>query len=364
MNRKRRRIFARSAAVTLAASMLLTTGCGSTDKEEESTMTLIVKSHDEYWDTVKKGAEDACEEMGYTLSILEPDYENDSVQQRRFIEQAVTDGTKAIIIAPASATGMNESLDTAVSANIPVIAVESDTAYSAKETLIATNQTSAGGIAARATLSAIPGGGDIAIITHNPDALISIDRIESYLDNLPYKDLTGEMDDGSEDDEDSEEHEDEDNGEDNDEKGENEDEDTDAPFHLVATKNCDNNVDIAALNAKELIANNPDLKVIFCTNQISTIGACRSVKEAGKSGQIAVIGFEASNEQIEFIKDGTLTGTVVQNLYNMGYLGIRYADKVLGGEDIPPNIDTGVCFVTKDNLENPDVQLLLNPGNN
>lgn len=346
MNRKKRRLFTRSAALALAATMLLTTGCASKDNDEQELLTLIVKSGDEYWDAIIKGAEDACEEMGYKLNVLEPEYENSSIQQRRFIEQAVADGSSAIIIAPANDNELNETLEeSAMAANVPVISIESDMSYAAKETLIATNQISAGGIAARALLSLRPEGGQVAIITHNPDALIAKERIESFLDNIPYTDESGSNDDDL----------DETKGPEVPEY---------APFSLVATKNCDNNADIAALNTKQLIEAYPDLKVIFCTNQMSTIGVCRGVEQAGKSGFITVIGFDASDEQIEFIKNGTLTGTVVQNLYNMGYLGIRYADKLLEGEEIPPNIDTGAAFVTKGNLDNPDVQLLLNPTDN
>ena len=347
MNRKHKRLFARAAAFSMAAAMLLATGCSNSKDDGQELVTVIVKSHDQYWETLRLGAEDACEEMGYKLSFLQPENENDAKQQVRYIEQAVSDGSKAIIIAPTSPTSLNSSLESATAEGIPIISIDTDMEYTAKETLISTDQDSAGAIAARAILKALPTGSSFAIVSYNRDSLTATGRIDSLLQNLTFIDKSV------------------DDPEKANEYSVTEDEASKATtpvYKFVGMRYSDNNRKIAETAASKLLDENPDIKIVFCTNQSSTLGVCDAIKNKGLAGRVSVIGFDPNDEEVQYVRDGILMGTIAQNPYNMGYLGVRYADKVLAGEDIPPRIDTGVCYVTKDNLENSDVQLLLNPA--
>ena len=62
------------------------------------------------------------------------------------------------------------------------------------------------------------------------------------------------------------------------------------------------------------------------------------------------------------MNNGTLSGTVVQSPYNMGYLGVRYIMAYNRGTDIRPNYETGAMFVTKSNMNEDIVQLWLDPS--
>jgi ribose transport system substrate-binding protein len=56
-----------------------------------------------------------------------------------------------------------------------------------------------------------------------------------------------------------------------------------------------------------------------------------------------------------------LHGIVVQNPFNMGYLGVRTMVEHLQGKGIEKLIDTGVTMVTPDNLDAAEIQTLLHP---
>jgi ribose transport system substrate-binding protein len=105
------------------------------------------------------------------------------------------------------------------------------------------------------------------------------------------------------------------------------------------------------------------VKVIYGTNENSTTGICDAVSEMGKSGQVKVIGFNASDKEVAYIEDGTLTGTIVQNPYNMGYLGVKYADAAIKKQmqTVPPEMITSVALVTEENLNQDDIKFLINP---
>ena len=68
-----------------------------------------------------------------------------------------------------------------------------------------------------------------------------------------------------------------------------------------------------------------------------------------------------SVQQIDALNAGQLHGIIVQNPFNMGYLGVRTMVDSLMGKPVEKKIDTGVMLVTKDNLQTPEVNDLLHP---
>jgi len=62
------------------------------------------------------------------------------------------------------------------------------------------------------------------------------------------------------------------------------------------------------------------------------------------------------------MKNKQLHGIVVQNPFNMGYLGVRtMVEQTAGQSSRKKRIDTGVVMVTPDNLNAPEIQTLLHP---
>jgi len=51
----------------------------------------------------------------------------------------------------------------------------------------------------------------------------------------------------------------------------------------------------------------------------------------------------------------------VQNPFQMGYQGVMQAKKAIDGEKCDRRVDTGVTVVTRDNLNDPEVQKILYP---
>jgi ribose transport system substrate-binding protein len=112
----------------------------------------------------------------------------------------------------------------------------------------------------------------------------------------------------------------------------------------------------------EMLEANPNIKVVYATNERSTLGVCEAVKDLGKAGEVKVIGFNSNNTELEYLKSGTLTGLVIQNPYNMGYLGVYYAGILISGKTAPHNVDTGATFINMENFNNDEIQLLLDPA--
>jgi ribose transport system substrate-binding protein len=124
---------------------------------------------------------------------------------------------------------------------------------------------------------------------------------------------------------------------------------------------CGNDRETAKSLTLDYVKKNPNIKGIYATNQIAAEGVCDAIAEAGLQGQIAIVGWDSSDDEIAYIEDGVLNVTLVQNPYLFGYLGVRNATKSVEGEIIDEDINTGIKPVKLSNLQDNDVQVLLNP---
>jgi ribose transport system substrate-binding protein len=64
---------------------------------------------------------------------------------------------------------------------------------------------------------------------------------------------------------------------------------------------------------------------------------------------------------IAALRDGELSGFVVQNPMRIGYLGVKTLVGHIRGEQVPRRIDTGSVLVTMENIDKPEIHKLLNP---
>jgi ribose transport system substrate-binding protein len=111
----------------------------------------------------------------------------------------------------------------------------------------------------------------------------------------------------------------------------------------------------AASIVKSILASNPDLKGIFATNLFSAEGAASGLREAGKLGEVKIVGFDAGPKQVQDLKEGLVQALIAQRPAEIGRLGVQQAVAALNDEPTKEKIGTGFVSITKDNLtENRD----------
>ena len=82
---------------------------------------------------------------------------------------------------------------------------------------------------------------------------------------------------------------------------------------------------------KQFLADHPDLDGIICCNMSNPVGAARAVTEAGKAGEITIVGMDHDQEALHFLKDGTIYALGVQDCYSIGFDTIQTAVKLADG---------------------------------
>jgi simple sugar transport system substrate-binding protein len=99
--------------------------------------------------------------------------------------------------------------------------------------------------------------------------------------------------------------------------------------------------------AQTMLTANPELTAIYSACGPPALGAVQSIKNAGKTGKIVLVGFDGLPDEVAAIKAGTEAASVAQHPSKIGSLGIATLYKAALHKKVPKNVDTGTSLLTK-----------------
>lgn len=366
MDKKRKKGTFRALAICLlSVAMLMPGGCGKPKDDKIKVYVITKDSTVSFWDDVQRGAEDAGDELNIDITYKAATGDNDYATQIEAINEAIDEKVDAIIIAPNGNAELDDAFKRAEAAGIQILNINSRTDYKGVVSCISSSDKDAGAVAARYASNALlndsrtqkeleefktnpvkamaDSKGSIVIIPHT--AATATNRVEAFKEEsrkrieaaLGEKDMTFEdMGNGLHSD----------------------DDDTNDNF-FAESQGCAN-IESAYEAAKKLIGEDGDkVKVVFTTNTNTTIGVANYIAEKGLGDKIYMVGFNADAKEIKNLRTKVIDGLVVQNPYNMGYVSVNYARKIMDGEKVGTMLDTGVTFVTADNMNDEYIRTLL-----
>jgi len=125
----------RTTCLLLIAAACVATSCGRAGKGKTIEIALVTKALDsEWWQRVKSGAEQAARATpGVDLAVLAPEREVNIDQQVGILEDQITKGVSVLVVAPAGVSEILPVLDKAKAAGIPVLIVDTDVNWPAKQ---------------------------------------------------------------------------------------------------------------------------------------------------------------------------------------------------------------------------------------
>lgn len=113
-----------------------------------------------------------------------------------------------------------------------------------------------------------------------------------------------------------------------------------------------------AAAVRSLLAAHPRIDAVFANSDSLALGAIDAIEEAGRTGQIAVVGFDAMPGALLAVARGTMAATVRQMPEVMGRLAIELALRVHAGEKVPTVVETDVTLVTQANVAEASLETL------
>ena len=316
--------FAIILALMLSVSVMMA-GCSTNAASDEGSgdsaagdKTVIgfipMTLNNEYFITMVNGAEQKAEELGVELNVQAGDQHASAAEQLTIVENMITSGVDAICIVPSSSEGLAAALKKCKEANIPVINLDTKLDATVLQEADVTvpfygTDNYAGAKSAGEYVKAnFKPGTKTAILTGIEGQQNAADRKNGFVEGA------GDS------------------------------------IEVVAEQSANWEVDQGYAATQNILTANPDIELIYCGNDGMAIGAVRAVKEANKTDQVKVIGFDGISEALNMIVSGELYGSVAQFPAEMGILGVENAVKLVNGEEVEQNIDTGAKLILPENV--------------
>ena len=318
-----RRIFAGFLALATTAVMVHS----SLAADAQPTIPIIVKdTTSNYWQIVLAGARKAGKDLNVKVPELGAQSESDINGQISILENAVSENPAAIVISPTQRAALGKPIDEAAK-KVKIIGIDSAADSKSFTSFLTTDNVQGGRIAADGLGEAIKAKygkaeGDVALITSIAGVGSLDERAKGFKEELKAK-YPG--------------------------------------LKLVADKIADGQATTGLNIMTDLITANPNLRGVFASNLIMAQGAGQAIAENKVGDKIKLVGFDSDDKLIKLLKDGTITALVVQDPYRMGYDGVKTALAAFKGEKVEANVDTGANLITKENMDSPRSQELLNP---
>ncbi len=298
-----------SILLCLAMILSLMAGCSSdkpaaAESSESYKVALItMDSIDQHWITLKEGAEKAAAELGVELTFMAPNTKDDALQIEQ-VNNAVSAGNKAIIVAANGPDAISSALKEAADAGVKIVYVDSPANVDAEATF-STDNTAAGKTAGETMIAALTDkgvtSGKIGIVNVNAATASTVARETGFRSAFEG---TG--------------------------------------FELLETQYGEGDAAKSQSIAENYITQG--VVGIFGCNEGSTNGSGNAVKAAG--ADVVCVGFDKSDAIMGLIEDGYILATMAQNPDVMGYEGVKAAVAALKGEDLGGAVtDTGVSVL-------------------
>ena len=300
-----------SILLCLAMIMALLAGCGAekapTAESSDSYKVALITmdSIDQHWITLKEGAEKAAAELGVELTFMAPNTKDDALQIEQ-VNNAVSAGNQAIIVAANGPDAISSALNEAVAAGVKIVYVDSP-ANVAAEATFSTDNEAAGKTAGETMLAELTAkgitSGTIGIVNVNAATASCVARETGF--RAAFEGTA---------------------------------------FELLETQYGEGDAAKSQSIAENYITQG--VVGIFGANEGSTNGSGNAVKASGTS--VVCVGFDKSDAILGLIEDGYILATMAQNPDVMGYEGVKAAVAALNGESLGGAVtDTGVSVLTK-----------------
>ncbi len=125
----------------------------------------------------------------------------------------------------------------------------------------------------------------------------------------------------------------------------------DGGLNIVAMQSAQWDQTTAVTVASGMLVQHPDLAAILCANDNMALGAVAAIRQAGKAGDIAVIGFDNISAVQSLVRDGTILATANQHADLLAVYGIEQALKSIQSNVAPADRATPVDLITADALD-------------
>ena len=301
------------AAGLTAALMLGVAGMPIANAADKPTLAFVVNGASDFWKAAEAGVKKAQGELpDYTLELKYPEQSSVAIQQR-LMDDLVTAGVKGIMVSAVDPKTSTDGLNK-IASQTALFTTDSDAPQTNRIAYIGSSNVDAGKQAAEIAKKAMPDGGKCIGFVGLLGADNAKERIEGMKEGL---------------------------------KG--------TKIELVDVRGDDIDQTRAKKNVEDALVASPDVTCMVGFYSYNTPRIYEALRDAGKLGQITVVGFDDDPITLGGVKEGTVAATVVQQPFEWAYRGMKLMASYLAGDKsgVPDNklIIIPTVIIGKDDVD-------------
>ena len=278
--------------------------------QPKRSLAFVVNVSADFWTIARRGIEKANREHPeFDMEMIIP-AQASAAEQRRILDELLARKVAGIAISAINPASQTEVLNR-VAAQSVLFTTDSDAPASNRMVYIGTDNVAAGRRAGEQMKQAMPGGGRAMLFVGTMDADNARERVQGIREALQGGNI-----------------------------------------EIVDVRTDESDFARARRNAEDALARERNLGMMVGLWAYNTPQIYQAVREAGRQGQVKVVGFDEDALTLRGVADGTIHSTVVQQPHEFGYQSIKGLVRVLGGDRgwIPGNkqviVDTKVIDKT------------------
>jgi ribose transport system substrate-binding protein len=302
----------------LLCACLLGAACNRT---HNATIAVVPKaSADIFWQSVHAGAVKGGWDSHVDIVWDGPPNETDIAGEMKIMETMIDRRVDAIALAPSDRSAFKIVVDRAAAAGIPIVIYDSGIDTENYATFVATDNYLGGQLAADRLGKVLNGSGKIVMVKTVPGGASTMAREDGFRHELKAK--------------------------------------------FPGIQILDERFGMAMISESRKVTENmltahPDLNGIFSSNESGSEGAAQTLK--ARASKIKLVGFDSSPMLLTLLREGWIDSLVVQDPFKMGETAVDQAARALRREKTPKKIFLPPRVVNLANLNDPGVQVQLNP---
>lgn len=258
-----------------------------------------------FWTIAEKGAKKAGEEFGAEVDVRMP--ANGAADQKRMVEELLARGVDGIAFSPADPKNQLDLMQE-IARNTNLITQDSDAPDAPRLCFVGMDNYQAGRLCGKLIKEALPDGGKVMMFVGRAGQLNAQQRRQGITDEL----LDRPADKPGSDAADAEL--------------------TGGKYTILGTRTDEVDFSKAKSNAQDALTRHPDLACLVGLFSYNTPKIYEAVKEAGKLGQVRIVGFDEEDDTLRGITEGNIFGTVVQSPFRYGYESVRILTALAKGD--------------------------------
>lgn len=269
-----------------------------------------------FWDEVIKGANQAGKELDLKIYARGAIDELNVKGQRSIIESTMKHGCGGLVLAPNS-SNRKKKVAQLKAQGIPTVFIDRDIGGD-RISVIKTKNFLAGEKAGIEMAKALGGKGKIALLRLNKNVKVTTSRENGFIKGATSEGL-----------------------------------------EIVIDQYIGTRVGEARTKAYQILKGLQHIDGIFTPNETTSISVVKALEHLEKSGKVLHIGFDAPEIMIDALKSHHIYGFMVQNPFQMGYLGVYTVHRAMHGKTVKPQVDIDAVFVNRENIHHIEIRKIL-----